>query len=161
MNFEHVIIVTNPLKTITINTSVKSKHTKVKSLIPDGYIDLKVGLWNIALDYIIARAPLDQIPEKTIFDINSSLVTNISYTNNTEFCIPESQFATLGQFDLNFKESNATSYYLYKKFTPLWFFVDQPHAAKFEIEITQNKLTQLQTPIKFDAQIGLLFQRIN
>jgi hypothetical protein len=153
--YQHVIVAANPLKTITIYSSIKKKTTTVKALIPDGYIDLKTGLWNISLDYVIATTNLQANPEKTIYEIKSSLVTNISYKNTTDYCTPESQFATLGQFELNF-----TNYFVYKKFDPLWFFVDQPHGAKFEIEINQNRLVELPAAIEFEIELGLLFQRI-
>jgi hypothetical protein len=160
--YPHVILVNNPLKNLKITSKINSSTTIVKALVPESYLDLKTGIWNISLDYVIAKAPASTVPVKAIYDIKTALVTSLAFENGlTEFCFPKSQFTSLGQFELVMKDRSASNIFLFKKFTPQWYYIDQPSLDHFELQIIQNDFLPLTIQNNFEIELGLLFQRIH
>jgi hypothetical protein len=162
--YEHVIVVSNPLKVVKVRTKLRDSENSVKSILPDTYIDLKTGLWNISLDYVIVKSKKTdrQSAEKTIYEIKTSLVTSIELvkTVGTDVVSPHSDFAALGHFQLQLTELNNTSIYQYQKFKPQWFFVDQGSLSYFEVRINEVPFVKTKKPNQLDIELGLLFQRI-
>jgi hypothetical protein len=163
-NYEHVIVVSNPLKVVRVKSQLKAAENSVKSILPDTYIDLKTGLWNISLDYVIVKSKKEdrQSVEKTIYEIKTSLVTSIELVkaNGTDVAAPHSDFAALGHFQLQLTELNNTSIYQFKKFDTQWFFVDQGSLSYFEVRINEVDFVKTKKPNQLDFEVGLLFQRI-
>jgi hypothetical protein len=160
-SYPHVIVVNNPLKSLKITSPITAAVTNIKVLLPDSYFDLKTGLWNISLDYVIVKGPLERILSKTVYEVKTALVTSVAFKNGlTEYCVPKAQCTSIGLFEVNLKEKNSKSMYSYKKFTPQWYFIDQPNLDHFELQIIESEFLPLTAPNKFEIELGLLFQRI-
>jgi hypothetical protein len=159
-SYQHVIVVNNPLKSLKIVTPITKSVTVIKVLLPESYLDLKTGLWNISLDYVIAKGT-DSAYKKTVYEVKTALVTSIAFENDlNEYCVPKAQYSSIGQFQLTLKERSAKAFFLYNKFNPQWYFIDQPTLDHFELQIVENSFLPLEVPNSFDIELGLVFQRI-
>jgi hypothetical protein len=148
--------VLNPAKRLLLRSGVMTKLPwSFESEIPETYINLKVGLWNVSIDYIIATLPKSHSWEKLVLEIRSSFFKQVDVKSMST----HTRLGTLAHIDPEFVTRDTAKPYMYEKFTPLWFLIDDPRRT-VNICIQAAEGTPSRRFPNLELEIGLLFQRI-
>jgi hypothetical protein len=163
MDIPKIIVVENPLRTVKITANISRSTHRINFHLPQEYIDLSVGTWSVALDYIITKPKARKAQYDTLFELRSSLLMGIEFERHLERSsksfVP--YFSVLRHIHYKPRAQGGVVTFSYEKVNPIWFIIDSPKQS-FDLFLEENNMiaTPGSQPNEFYLELGLLFRRM-